>query len=613
LKSDALKRAALVALPLVLVCVLSGACVEGDDEEPGAVSDLAFFFKADALAWNGKVTEGDTAGTPDTRILAWTSTGDDKRDGEASLYDIRYFKQSELDELGKDARSAFYEFWGRAGILRNEPCPGEAGELEQFFLPRLDTGETVWFAMKVKDEVGNISDISNIEGPVRIRRLSVPVRPAAGGTAFGFGAALAAAADVNNDFLQDMLVGAPSQGKAVLVLGRSNDSLVARRANLNGISVLSAVPELTPAFTLVGEGAEEFGADVAGLYDLNGDEFDDMGVGAPGLDRGATVDAGAVYVKFGSDVLPSTLSADSVDVIIRGDEDGGMLGYALAPAFDLDQDTRPEFMAGAPGAFGTGAVYVFKGQGLVSGDASSAFVIIKGEALGDSLGAALSSVGDVNGDGVRDLAVAAPYHNGGAGAVYVFYGGDAGALNWPALPAGGTVFDLATRKADVTIRGTGAGARFGKALSAGGNLAGDSDLAFDFAVSADDKVYVFFGGASGAVPFPAAGSSVEALDSDASAVLSGAAGEEFGADIAGAGDLNGDGISDLVVGAPGAEQCRIFRGPVTHSSLPDDFMLSPAAGSDFCRGLAGVGDLNLDGFADVLVGAPLAGQAFLSF
>ena len=143
----------------------------------------------------------------------------------------------------------------------------------------------------------------------------------------------------------------------------------------------------------------------------------------------------------------------------------------------------------------------------------------------------------------------------------------------------------------------------GKALALGGNLAGNAEPAFDFAVSGGDTVYVFFGS-------PGSG---EAFDSDASAQLSGAGGEDFGYAILGAGDLNHDGLDDLVVGAPGADAVYIFMGPVVSGKAPDESIQAPVAGKRFGAALAGTGDINLDGFSDMLIGAPLAGEANFTF
>lgn len=604
---------ALTALCMA-AAVMGGSCADGDPEAPAQVLDLHYFQRADALVWNGRVSEGVTAGQPDTRILAWAAPGDDGYDGKASLYDARYFLASDLARLGlPDNGAALVSYWVDARRLSGEPEPKEGGRLAQMFLPRISPGETIWFAMRAVDEIGQEADISNVAGPVHLATLMVPIRPAAGDTAAGFGAALAAAGDVNHDGYGDMLLGSSVQGKAALVMGGGLWSLVKLTRNAGGANIFRAVDELTPRMTISGDTADGFGAAVAGLANVNGDAFTDFAVGAPAYDRGSTVDAGAVFIQYGAPLPPATLPASSVSAVIRGQDAGDRFGQAVAGAGDVNGDGRAEIIAGAPGAFAAGAVYVLKFSDLAAGDAAAASVIIKGEAAGNGFGTVVAAIGDVNGDGVSDLAVGAPLHDEpalpGAGAVYVFYGGDNGVADFNTASAG-AVIDLSLQKADVTIRGTAAGRGFGKQIAAGGNLSGDSDAALDFAVSGGDTVYVFFGGGAS---FPLQGSSVEALDTSASARLAGVPGEQFGSALSGAIDFNRDGNHDLVVGAPGADACYVFNGPVTSASGPGLTLLAPAAGQGFGAAIAAPGDLSSDYFPDLLIAAPDAGQAYLTF
>jgi hypothetical protein len=599
--------AATLAALSMAAAMAGGSCADGDDHPPGRVGDLNYFWIADALFFNGRVSQGDTTGLADTRILAWAASGDDRYSGEASLYDIRYVTAEYVAQLGvADGAVALQSFWDQASQLFGEPGPRKAGRLEQFFLPRIDPGDTVWFAMRVVDEIGQESKTSNVAGPLHIRRLNIPVRPRPGDTVDGFGRALAGAGDLNADGYPDMLLGSTGEGTVAVVLGGANNTLINYQPNAQEISVLAAAPELTPAMSLIGDTADEFGASLAGLFNLNGDDLNDMGAGAPGLDDGVTAEAGAVFVYYGRASLPGSLSANSVDVIIKGEAAGDRFGASLSTAFELDTDGRHEFLAGAPGAYGAGAVYVFRGAGLASGTASSATALIKGEAAGDNFGAAAAVIGDVNGDGFQDFAAGAPDRDepgaAAAGAVYVFYGGGDGVAGFAGIAAGGTVMiDLASAGADVTIRGSAPGRRFGKRITSCGNLAGSADMNFDFAVSGGDTVYVFFGGAL-----------MDGLDVSASARLS-VAGEEFGAAIMGPGDLDRDGVDDLMVGAPGADAVYIFKGPVVHGAAPDERIDAALGGARFGASLAGTGDVNFDGFVDFLIGAPLSGEANFVF
>lgn len=608
--------AAAVAATLVLLTGL-WACMEGDDKEPGTVRDINYFFLADALMFSGQVSQGSTLGIPDTRILAWTAPGDDGSEGTAAAYDIRFFTAADLAAGGVSAATAFGSYWENARELFNEPMPRKAGRLEQLFLPMISPGESVWFALRTFDEIGQDSDLSNVVGPVMIQRLSIPVRPEAGATAGEFGSAMAGMGDVNQDGFLDMLVASPREGKVCLVPGAASNALVTRTPNINNIPVLSAIEQLLPVMTVAGSSADEFGRALAGLLLVNGDQVYDLAIGAPGLDYGTSADAGAVFIKYGGGSLPAAISANSVDVIITGEGAFDRFGEAVSMGLDLDGDGGREFVVGAPGAYGAGAVYVFKDSLPAAVSAADAFVVVTGEAAGDSFGSAVAGLGDVNGDGFPDFAVGAPWHDSGgadAGAVYVFYGGAEGVVGFSGLGPGGTVIDLGVSKADVSIRGTTAGRRFGRLIAPGGDLVGDVGLATDFAVCGGDSVYVFFGGEVGPVSFPLVGASVEADDTGAGTVLGSAPGEQFGAAVAAVGDLDRDGHSDLVVGAPGADKLYLFYGRFAFGGASRVEVIDAfVPGLGFGRAVAGTGDVNLDGHTDLLIGSPGAGEAYFTF
>jgi hypothetical protein len=207
-----LPPAAMIALVAAALVV---ACAEGDPEAPGTVTDLNYFQRADALIWNGHVSVGDTAGLADTRLLAFRAPGDDGFSGKASQYDVRYFLASDLGQHGvpADGAAALRSDWDGARRLVGEPDPGRGGHLAQLFLPRINPGETVWFAMTARDEVGQESGVSNVAGPVHVATVMVPVRPAPGDTSeAGFGRVLAGIGDANHDGHSDMILGSPLLG-----------------------------------------------------------------------------------------------------------------------------------------------------------------------------------------------------------------------------------------------------------------------------------------------------------------------------------------------------------------------------------------------------------------
>ncbi len=101
-----------------------------------------------------------------------------------------------------------------------------------------------------------------------------------------------------------------------------------------------------------------------------------------------------------------------------------------------------------------------------------------------------------------------------------------------------------------------------------------------------------------------------APSSVASPRLSGATGSSFGASVASAGDVNGDGFTDLVVGAPGANAAFVFHGSSMGIVVAPARMLTMGAGS-FGQAVAGVGDINRDGYADIAIAAPMTGNVLV--
>ncbi len=347
---------------------------------------------------------------------------------------------------------------------------------------------------------------------------------------------------------------------------------------------------------------DNFGWAVANAGDVNGDGFADQIVGAPLNDAGGT-NAGRAYVYFGGP------DADAVaDLTLTGAAAGDELGYSVAGAGDVNGDGFADVIVGAPfndtGGANAGQVYVYFGG--VSPN-STPDLTLTGVAALDELGYAVAGAGDVNGDGFADVILGEPFNDVGgvsAGQAYVYFGG--------ASP--NTI-------ADLTMTGVAAGDEFGYSVGGAGDVNGDgfgdvivgADLNDGGGASAG-QAYVFFGG-------PAA-------DAVADLTLTGlAAGDQFGLSVAGAGDVNGDGFADVIVGAPendvagtDAGQACVYFGAASPDRTAGLLLTGAAATDNFGYSVAGVGDVNGDGFADVIVGAPFndaggngAGQAYVYF
>lgn len=320
--------------------------------------------------------------------------------------------------------------------------------------------------------------------------------------------------------------------------------------------------------TIFGAQAKDFLTDFNSIAvgDINGDGFNDLILGDPAADveEGARSDAGKVYVIFGRSELESVydLGKSHADIVVTGARPGDLLGTSVAVG-DVNGDGRLDLLIGAAGVDGpeglperrrdAGAVYVIYGRpapnkliDIFDGDQD---LTIHGETPGDRLGASVAT-GDLNGDGIADVLLSATDADGpreeraNAGQVYVLFG----STSFP------RTIDLARSDADMTIFGRNSTDQLGNQLvSAEVNGDGFDDLIVA-AYQADGpgngrnnagEVYVFFGSTT----LPAR---VDLAKDQPNVLIYGAnAGDTLGVSVA-SGDLNGDGVKDLLIGAPGA-------------------------------------------------------------
>ena len=331
---------------------------------------------------------------------------------------------------------------------------------------------------------------------------------------------------------------------------------------------------------------------------------------------------------------PQDLSSTGADRTLYGAGAATRTGWAVAPAGDVNGDGLADALVGAPGENkAAGAAYVVFGRvggsplnALKDLAAGQAGFRIAGGAAGDQAGLAVSAAGDVNGDGLADVAIGAPgaAANGraGAGAVFVVYGRrTTDPVSLGALGAGG-----------YAIAGAAAGDGAGTSVAAVGDLGADGvpDLAVGAPTASGGRSK---GGAAYVVAGHRAGGDVDlaAPDSGPSWRMNGPTGGFAGLSVAAVPDVNGDGIGDLAVGAPATDPAAIDDAgiaevPEGHETRgaayvvfghggtePQDLpTLTPARGwrlragaKDAALGLAlAAGDLDGDGIGDVALGAP---------
>ena len=445
----------------------------------------------------------------------------------------------------------------------------------------------------------------------------------------GASVSLSSAGDVNGDGIEDLLIGASGadpngleSGAAYVVFGTAGTSQgTLNLGSLNGSNGF----KLSGARgrELYGSG-DQTGRSVSGGGDINGDGFDDIVIGA-GFAEPNGISSGTSYVVFGSagGFPPNFERADlngSNGFKINGALNGDYAGFSVAIAGDINNDGFDDLLIGAhranPGQEGACYVVFGKASGfgaeleLSSLNGNNGFQI-NGEAPGDLSGCAVNSAGDINGDGFADIIIGAygADPNGSAsGAAYVIFG-KSGSF--------GTTLELSSLNGTngFQVSGTVGGDSVGQAVAAAGDVNGDGFD--DILVSAyyaspngnqSGASYVVFGRASGF----ASNLQLSALDGSNGFKINGvAAGDYAGFALSKAGDLNGDGFADIMVGAPEANGGR-GNAYVIYGRLPDaavnrtgtaaDQTLAGGNFNDRLSGLAGDDQLYGNGGNDVING-----------
>ena len=391
--------------------------------------------------------------------------------------------------------------------------------------------------------------------------------------------------DVNGDGFADVLVGAPAASGAT---GQQAFVYLGSTAGIHSTSdMMLAAP---------GEATERFASVIASAGDIDGDGYADVIVGSPN----SNTDPGKAYVYFGG---PSGISA-TPSVTITGSDPS--FGTAVSAAGDVNGDGYADVVVGAPGVH---LAYAYLGNIDVTrtqATVSSASNVLRPSGVASpssEFGAAVAGAGDLNGDGFGDIAVGEPGTNNGTGTAFVWYGSSTTPL--PMYP-----------NVTLTDPGASAGEHFGAAVGCAGDVNGDgcSDLIVGAPLLNQQGEILVYNGAAGtginaalftSIPFPGVGQA------------------SFGASVSTAGDIDGDGYSEVMIGSPvpmlsaASGSVYVIAGSSTGITGTSMQVLTPQAATqlNFGSSVPFAGDINGDGHPDAVIGSPAmpsgSGAAFV--